>query len=119
LQQFSQFLEVAALQSGEELSLGGIASDAQMKAKTVGSYIEILVDTLIGFRVPAYLKSKNRKAITRPKFYLLDVGVAGHLAKRGEVQRGSEVFGKAFEHFIFQEVRAYLSYSRSDSELRY
>ena len=32
---------------------------------------------------------------------------------------GSETFGKAFEHFLFQEVRAYLSYTRSDAELCY
>lgn len=119
LPQFSRFLEVASLQSGEELSLEGIASDAQIQAKTVGNYIEILEDTLLGFRVPAFTKTKTRKAITRAKFFLFDVGVTGHLAKRGQVQKGSEVFGKAFEHFLFQELRAYLAYRRSDAELCY
>lgn len=117
LPQFSRFLEIAALQSGQELSLEGIASDAQVPAKTVGNYIDILEDTLLGFRVPAFAKTKTRKAITRAKFFLFDVGVTGHLCRRGTVRAGSEVFGRAFEQFLFQEVRAYLSYRRSDAEL--
>ena len=119
LDQFSRFLEVAALQSGEELSLESIGSDAQVKAKTVGNYIEILEDTLLGFRLPAFWKTKKRKAIVRSKFYLFDVGITNYLAKRGDLQPGSAAFGKAFEQFIVTEVRAYLSYSRKDLDIFY
>jgi len=119
LPQFSRFFDVAAMQSGQELSLEGIASDAQVKAKTVSNYVEILEDTLLGFRVQAFQKTKTRKAITRAKFFLFDVGVTGYLTKRGDVRKGSENFAKAFEHFVFQEVQAYLSYFRSDMELMY
>ncbi len=119
LDQFSRFLEVAALQSGEELSLEGIASDAQVKAKTVGNYVEILEDTLIGFRLHSFWKTKKRKAISRSKFYLFDLGVTNYLARRRDLLPGSELFGKAFEQFIICEVRAYVSYLRRDLELFY
>ena len=49
----------------------------------------------------------------------LDVGVANTLAKRGHVEPGSELFGRAFEHFIFLELRAYLDYRRIDQPLTY
>jgi len=116
---FSRFLEVAALQSGEELSYENIGSDAQVQAKTVKNYVEILEDTLLGFQLPAFWKTKKRKAITRSKFYLFDIGITNYLAKRGEIKKGSELFGKAFEHFIILEIRAYLSYRRKDLELFY
>jgi uncharacterized protein len=47
------------------------------------------------------------------------VGVTGALIRRGPVTPGSESFGRAFEHFIVQEVRAALSYTRSDEPLCY
>ena len=41
------------------------------------------------------------------------------LLKRGEIQPGSEIFGKAFEHFIYQEIAAYSHYSRLHFPLAY
>lgn len=116
---FARFLDVMGVQNGEELYLEGISSDSGAPAKTVRNYIEILEDTLIGFQLPAFLKTVKRKPITRSKFYFFDVGVANTLAKRGEIVSGSELFGKAFEHFLILEIRAYLSYRRKDHPLSY
>ena len=46
-----------------------------------------------------------------PKFYFFDVGIANFLLKRGTIAAGGELFGKAFEHFIFQEIAAHSHYS--------
>ncbi len=116
---FSRFLEVMALQSGEELFLEGIANDVGIQAKTISNYIEILEDTLLGFKVPAFQETKKRKAISRSKFYLFDLGVTNYLARRRNLLPGGELFGKAFEQFIIGEVRAYISYLRKDLELFY
>lgn len=86
---------------------------------TIQTYIELLRDTLIGYEVKAFTKTKTRKAIARSKFYLFDIGVVNKLAKRGEIRLGSELFGKAFEHFIMNELRAWLGYRGMDEELRY
>ncbi len=119
LDQFSRFLDVIALNNGEELNYEGIASDAGIKARTLANYIEILEDTLLGFRVHPYEKTLKRKAITRSKFFLFDLGVTAALARRGHVAEGSELFERVFEHFIALELRAALSYARSDLPLRY
>jgi predicted AAA+ superfamily ATPase len=116
---FARFLDVMGLQNGEELHFQGISSDAGVPAKTIQNYIEILEDTLIGFQVPAFLKTTKRKAITRSKFYFFDVGITNALAKRGEILPESELFGKAFEHFLILEIRAYLSYKRKPYALTY
>ncbi len=104
--EFARFLDVMAIHSGDELHYQNLSSDSGVKAKTLQNYVDILEDTLVGFRVPPYEKTKKRKAITRSKFYLFDIGVTRLLARRGEVLPGSELFGKAFEQFIILELRA-------------
>lgn len=116
---FARFLDAIALSNGEELNYQGLASDCGLPASTVTNYVQILEDTLLGFSVPAFKRTKKRKAITRAKHFLFDVGVTNALCHRGVIQAKSELFGKAFEHFIVMELRAYLSYERKDLELAY
>jgi predicted AAA+ superfamily ATPase len=47
------------------------------------------------------------------------VGVVNTLCQRGTIKPKSELFGKAFEQFIIQELRAYLSYARLQDRLSY
>lgn len=57
--------------------------------------------------------------MSTPKFYFFDVGVANTLLRRGRIVPGSEAFGRALEHLVFLELRAWLDYSRSDTPLAY
>ena len=116
---FSRFLEVVALCNGEEISYANIASDCGVPARTLESYFGILNDTLIGFAIPPFLKTSKRKAITRSKYLLFDIGVVNTLTKRGHVEPKSELFGRMFEHFIALELRAFLSYCCISMPLQY
>lgn len=51
--------------------------------------------------------------IATEKFYLFDVGVANYLARR-QPRIGSPEFGKAFEHYILMELKAYQAYRNPD-----
>lgn len=108
---FSRFLEVAALSNGELINYNTIAAECGVSAPTAKGYFQILEDTLIGSFVPAFRKRAKRRVVGAPRFYFFDIGVVAHLTGRGQVQPGSELFGRAFEHFIFMEVSAYSSYS--------
>lgn len=119
LEAFAQFFDAIALNNGEELHFQNIANDTMMSAKTIQNYIQILEDTLVGFSVPAFKASRRRKAIVRSKFFLFDLGVTNHLARRGKIEKGSELFGKAFEHFIALELRAALRLLKCDHGLSY
>jgi predicted AAA+ superfamily ATPase len=116
---FSRFLDVVALSNGEEISYASLASDCGVAPRTLEGYFSILDDTLIGFRVPPYLNTVKRKAITRAKYWLFDCGVVNSLTRRGYIESGSELFGRAFEHFIALELRAFLSYKNSPHPLQY
>lgn len=117
--EFVRFMEVAAIMDGEILNYENVASDCEVSANTVKAYYKILVDTLLGFEVPAYRKVIKRKLYKAPRFYYFDVGIANHLTKRYHLAPRTPEYGHAFEHLIIQEIVAYLGYTNSDEELTY
>ena len=116
---FNRFLEIAAFCSGEMLNFNNIASDCGISSPTVKEYFSILEETYVGYMVQPFTKTKKRTAMQSRKFYMFDVGIVNYLQKRSYMTPGSEDFGKAFEHLVFQEVIAYLSYTESEAELTY
>lgn len=119
LNAFQRFLEVAALTDGEMINYNNIAQDCGVSASAVSGYFDILEDTLIGYRIPAYAKVMKRRLVQAPRFYYFDVGVANHLLHRHKLVRGTPEYGHAFEHFIMQELVAFLGYSDSAEHLSY
>ncbi len=116
---FARFLDVIGQSSGEELNYQKIASDSGVPVRTVANFVEILEDTLLAFELKPFARTKNRKAVSKSKIYLFDLGVANYLAGRKNLLPQSDAFGKAFEHFIIQEIRAYLSYTAKHAPLQY
>lgn len=110
IENFSRFLQTASLTNTELLNFANIANDAGVPAKTVSEYYAVLQDTLIGYLLEPYMKTKKRKAVSTAKFYLFDIGVANFLAGRKNIRPRTELFGKSFEHFIFTEIKAQMSY---------
>ena len=49
--------------------------------------------------------------VLSPKFFFFDLSPVVHLTRRGRIKPGSELFGRAFEHFIWMELTAHSSYS--------
>ena len=116
---FSNFLSAAALSDAELVNYSTIARDCGVSGPAVREYFQILVDTLLGRFLPAYAKRPKRRVIQSPKFYFADVGVVNHLAKRGSLQIGGELFGKAFENWVFHELNAYSWYKERFCDLAY
>jgi predicted AAA+ superfamily ATPase len=114
---FSSFLHVAAFSDTEQVEYATIASDVGVSAPTIKSYFEILEDTLIGQFLHPFRKRPKRRLQTAPKFYFFDVGVVNALAKRGYVEKKSELFGKTFENWIFHELRCFKSYRSPDLDI--
>jgi len=115
---FAEFLRVAALTSSELLNYTNVARETGVSAKVVRTYFDILEDTYLGFRLPPWRRARQRRLIETDKFYLFDVGVTNYLARR-RPQPGSSDFGKAFEHYVLMELRAYQAYRAPDMELSY
>ena len=116
---FSRFLKTMALANGDMINFTKLANDCQVPASTVREYVGLLEDTLVGFLLPAWTKSRKRKAIKTGKFYFFDPGITHMLAGTESLDRNSNLYGKSFEQFIGMELRAYLSYSRKKIPLTY
>ena len=119
LNSFSRFLEVAALTNGEMVVYKNIAQDCGIDHRTVKDYFEILEDTLIGYLIQGFSGTQKRRAIQAPKFYFYDVGIANYLLNRKNMHPGSEIFGHSFEHYIIQELIAYIGYTDAVEKLTY
>lgn len=116
---FSQFLNAAGLGDTETVNFTTIARECGVSSHTVKSHYEILEDTLLGRWLPSYRRRPKRPIVAAPKFYFADVGVANRLALRGELSPRSELYGKAFENWVFHELTAYCSYEQTDARLAY
>ncbi len=116
---FSRFLEVAAFSNGKIVNYTNVASECAVSSPTIKEYFQILEDTLTGRFLPSFQKRPKRRVILAPKFYYFDVGIANYLLKRGKIEMGSEAFGDAFEHFIYQEIYAHSSYSGLNYSIAY
>lgn len=117
---FSRFFDAMSYSHGELVNYANIARECMVDAKTVREYYHILVDTWLGTFVEPFKKRQSRQVIMRaPKFYLFDVGVAGVVTKRRIEEERGELFGKAFEHFIFMELSAYRVYRELDFRINF
>lgn len=103
---FARFLPVAALFHGQVISVSGIARDAGAARTTVAGYLDILEDTLLATRLPAYepkLRVRERK---HPKLYWTDPGVV-RAVKRHTGPLATEETGPLLEGWFFTLLRAY------------
>lgn len=116
---FSAFLNAAALSDGDLVNFANIARDCGVSGHTVKGHFGILEDTLLGRWLPAYTKRPKRRVVAAPKFYFSDVGVVNLLARRGGLQPGGELFGKAFENWVHHELVAHNAYSERAVDLAY
>ena len=114
---FSGFLEAAALADSGLVNFAGIARECGVSAPTIRGYFGVLEDTLLGCWLPAFRKRPKRRVIRAPKFYFADIGVVNRLARRGTLHPGSSDYGKAFESWVFHELRLALAYRESDQPL--
>jgi predicted AAA+ superfamily ATPase len=116
---FGRFLEAVAATHGRLINYSNIARDCGVTSKTVREYYQILEDTLLGHTLEPWRRKKSRRLIETAKFYLFDVGVVRALSGMRLIQEGAEEFGRAFEHFLIEEIRAWLAYEEKFLPLAY
>ena len=115
---FARFLPIAALFHGQIINVTNIAREAGVARTTVAGYLDILEETLLCFRVPAYeakLRVRERK---HPKWYWCDPGIVRAM-KRTHGPLAPEEHGSLFEGIVAQMLRAYKDYRSVYDEMYY
>jgi predicted AAA+ superfamily ATPase len=96
---FARFLPVAALLHGQIVNVAGIARDAGAARTTVADYLEILEDTLLAFRLPAFEAKLRVRERRHPKLYWTDAGLPRAM-KRQLGPPAAEERGHLFEGWV-------------------
>jgi len=115
---FARFLPLAALFHGQTVNVANIAREAGVARTTAAGYLDILVETLLCFRLPAYeakLRVRERKL---PKWYWCDPGIVRAM-KRSTGGIAPEERGVLFEGLVAQLLRAYKDYRGLCDEMYY
>jgi uncharacterized protein len=115
---FARFLPLAALFHGQTVNVTNIAREAGVARTTVAGYLDILEETLLCFRLPAYeakLRVRERKL---PKWYWCDPGIVRAM-KRTSGSVTPEERGALFEGLVAQLLRAYKDYRGCCDEMYY
>ncbi len=115
---FSRFLPVSALFHGQEINTASLARDAGVARTTVGGYLEILEDTHLAARLPAYEGRLRVREKKHAKLYWVDPGLVRTLKKqRGPV--AAEEKGPLLEGFVFMLLRAHGAAKRAWDGIHY
>jgi uncharacterized protein len=119
IENFSRFIEFAAMTNAEILNYESIARDAQVPARTIREYYGLLEDTLIGSVLHPLKTQQKRQSISAGKFYFFDLGVLNSILGRKSLSPHTKEFGELFESFIYLELKAYVDYFAPDTELNF
>lgn len=107
LDPFVRCLEVAGILNGQILNLQNISREAAVPRSSLDVYLQILEETLIGYRLAPYQCGAKLRERSHPKFYFFDCGVAR--AAGGLIHDPLDPVSREFalETMIYHELRVY------------
>ncbi len=102
---FQQFLELAATESGGIVNLTNISKESGVPMATLRTYYQVLEDTFVGYRIPAFGAAGRKRVLTTPKFLFCDNGLRNAAARyRFSSDLLKAQRGLLFENWVGQEL---------------
>lgn len=110
IRDFDRFMRLAALRTGQLLSMNALAAEVGVSQTTIKGWIGVLESSGIITLVEPWHSNRSKRLIKTPKLYFMDTGLCCYLiglASPAELQRSVHL-GAIFEtHTFGQLVRAY------------
>lgn len=101
---FRRLLQLAAAQVGSLVNVSEWAGVLGLSRDTVAAYLEILEHGHVLHRLPPYVGGRRAEITRRPKVYLIDNGIRGHLVGSFAPLRERPDAGAAMENWVFSEL---------------
>ena len=101
---YARMLDFVAAASGTVVNVNALCRAAEIRHETARRYLDVLEETLVMFRVPAWSGSDRASLIAHPKLYLFDIGVRNALLRRPLDHPLEDERGLLLEHFVAQEL---------------
>lgn len=102
---FARLLDLVAASSGRVINLHALSRDAAVSYETARRYLDVLEDTLVLFRIPAWSGSDRASLVAHPKVLLFDIGVRNALLRRPLDRALDDERGMLLEHLVGLELR--------------
>ena len=105
LPNFRRFVRLCAGRVGQLVNFNSLASDAGVSRTTARTWLSILEESYIIFRLPPYFANIRKRLIKSPKLYFHDVGLAAYLLgiENAEQVATHPLRGPLFENTVVAE----------------
>jgi predicted AAA+ superfamily ATPase len=110
---YARFLDVMAIASGQWLNYSKLSSDTEIPKETIRRYVQVLEDTMVAVRIPAFEPRvrTTRRVLQRERVLLFDVGVRNALLGIHRRPLTADQIGGVFEQWVILQV-VYLNHAR-------
>lgn len=116
---FARFLELAAVEAGNQINVNKLSQESGIKRHTFIEYFCVLEDCLIIEKIEPITQATTRRKLTKsPKYLFFDMGIRRIAAAEGH-QLSSKRMGNLFEQFIGLELFRILRLYAPMARLRY
>ena len=117
---FQQFLELAAMESGGIINLTNISRESGVPVATLRTFYQVLEDTFVGYRIPAFAADGRKRVLTTPRFLFFDNGVRNAAARlKFSPDLLKTQMGRLFENLVGQELAHRCLYAGRMYQLRF
>lgn len=101
---FSRFLEIAAGETGKQLSFTRLSQDLGVSDTTISNYYQILEDCMLTLRIDPLSKSyTKRRLVKSPKYLFFDLGVRRACANES-TGLPQKIMADLFEQYVGNEL---------------
>ncbi len=116
---FARFLEAISFSHGQVVNVANVSRECAVPRKTVESYLQILEDTYLAFKVQVFRQRAQRELAQHPKFYFFDVGVFRANRPTGPLYSTADVEGAALEGLVLQHLVALAGLRQDGTSVSY
>lgn len=103
-------LRLLAFQTGQEVSLSELGAQLQMSKETVASYIDLLEQSFVVFRLTGFSRNLHKEVSKRDKIFFWDTGVRNTLIGNLKPLDMRNDAGSLWENFMIAERRKWIEY---------
>ncbi|MFH1253197.1 MAG: ATP-binding protein [Candidatus Uhrbacteria bacterium] len=99
-----KLLSLLAYQAGAEVSVSELSTALGMSRVTVEKYLDLLEQTFVIFRLPAFGKNPRREITKNQKIYFWDNGIRNAILNEFSTNNSRPDLGQLWENWVVSEV---------------
>ncbi len=112
-----RLLTLLAHQAGSEVSVNELAQQLQMARQTVERYLDLLEETFVIFRLPAYSTNLRKEVVKSRKIFFWDTGIRNAVLNAFDLNENRPDIGSLFENYLIAEIAKRNDLSDNPAEL--